>query len=210
MIETHGRTRMLQRAIGAALLVFTLTATTEANPIEVPLDPYPVILAGFLEISYTVSTSQFLATGWTASIDTGKGQTDLFDSFELRATINSSGTMSGPGLLAVGSGGALLGSTNLTTFGFTQVPGGALQFLFGNATGSLVADGTFLPKPVSVMFTGLTNAFPGTWGTNWTSNYNATAEIRSDDPLPTPEPSALLLLLTGAGGIVARRRLFKR
>jgi hypothetical protein len=112
--------------------------------------------------------------------------------------------MSGLGTLNIG--GLLSGS--LVQFGSDPGAGGRLQFLFGSPGGSLVADGTFLPKPVSVMFTGLTNAYPGTWDRDWSSHYNATAEIRSDDPVLTsvPEPSTLLLMLIGAGGITARRR----
>jgi hypothetical protein len=207
MIATPGRTTRL-RAIGAALLVLTLSSTTEANPIEVPLDPYPVILAGFLEVSYKAATDTFLASGWTASLDRGEGQTDLFDSFVLTATIDSSGAMSGVGSLMIGTDGALLRGS-LVQFGADPGAGGRLQFLFGSPAGSLVTDGTFLPKPISVMFTGLTSAYPGSWNNDWTSNYNATAEVRSDDPAPVPEPSTLLLLLTAAGGIGARRR-FRR
>jgi len=209
MIERHGRSNTLRHAIYAVLLVFTLSSTTEANPIDVPLDPYPVILAGFLEISYKAADDTFLATGWTASIDKGAGQQDLFDSFVLTARIDSSGTMSGMGTLNIGSGGSLLSGT-LVQFGSDPGAGGRLQFLFGSPGGSLVTDGTFLPKPISVMFTGLTTAYPGTWDKDWTSNYNATAEIRSDDPKPVPEPATLLLLLIGGGGIAARRRFGAR
>src|ERR1044071_7522660 len=69
MIETYVRTKTLRHAIGAMLLVFTLSSTTEAGPLEVNLDPYPVVLAGFITSSYDAATGDFLANGWTLSLN---------------------------------------------------------------------------------------------------------------------------------------------
>ena len=90
-------------------------------------------------------------------------------------------------------------------FGYDAVAGGALEFLFDTPTGSLVTDGTFPNKPVDVIFRGL--LFPGSWNANWTStNFAAMAEIKDPDPPQgVPEPSTLLLMLTGAGAGLARR-----
>jgi hypothetical protein len=105
----------------------------------------------------------------------------------------------------IGTGGALLSSSNLMQFGYDAVAGGALEFLFDTPAGSLVTDGTFPSKPVDVIFRGL--SFPGSWNANWTStNFAAMAEIKDPDPPQgVPEPSTLLLVLTGAGAGLARR-----
>ena len=203
MIEKSGRTKLLQRAVGAALLLLTLSSTTEANPLDVVLDPYPVILAGFLNASYTVSTGSLVINGKTKTIDQGTGQTSFSNPFQVRATINSAGIASS-GQLTIGTGGTLMSSMSLLQFGYDPLSGGALEFLFGSPSGSLVVDSTFPDKPVDVIFRGLT--FPGSFTADWTStNFAAMAEIKSDPPKATPEPATLLLMLTGVGGAVARR-----
>ena len=204
MTDRHGRTKVLQHAICAALLVFTLSSTTEAGPLEVKIDTYPVILAGFIASSYNAATQDFLATGWALSLNQGSGAVPYSNTkFQLTAKINNSGVATS-GTLSVGTG-TLLSSTSLTNFGFYAVPGGTLEFLFGTPSGSLVP-GVFtgaVDKPIDVMLTGVGNAFTGSWATSWTSTANASAAIRQD---PVPEPSVLLLTLVGAGALGARRR----
>jgi hypothetical protein len=203
MIDTYGRTKLLHRVVGAAMLLFTLSSNTEANPLDVVLDPYPVILAGFLNASYTVSTGSLVINGKTKTIDKGTGQTSFSNPFQVRATISSAGIASG-GQMTIGTGGTLLSSLNLLQFGYDPLSGGAIEFLFGSPSGSLVMDSTFPDKPVDVIFRGLT--FPGSWAADWTStSFSAMAEIRSDPPVGTPEPATLLLMLTGAGGALVRR-----
>jgi hypothetical protein len=214
-ISTRIGTKALRCAGLAVFLLLTVTAAGQATPLDVPLDPYPVILVGFLQINYTASNDTFLATGWTQSINKTGAQTSFVNSFSLGATINSLGEASG-GWFSVGSGGSLLGSLTLLEFGFADVPGGALEFLFSAPTGSLAetAPVVYGPKPVDVMFYSVGSTFAGqaSWASDWSSSYKATAEIRSDAPRSTsvPEPSTLLLLLAGVGGAGVRARRLRR
>jgi hypothetical protein len=208
MTDTHGRTRTLQHVVCAVLLVLTLSSTTEAGPLEVKIDTYPVILAGFIASSYNAATQDFLATGWALSLNQGSGAVPYSNTrFELTAKINNSGIATS-GTLNVGAG-TLLSSVSLVNFGFYAVPGGTMEFLFGAPTGNLVP-GVFVgtpDKPIDVMLTGVGSAFTGSWATSWTSTANASAAIRQD---PVPEPSVLLLTLIGAGALGARRASRRR
>jgi hypothetical protein len=207
-------TRALRCAVLTVFLLLTVTAAGQATPLDVPLDPYPVILVGFLQINYKADTDAFTATGWTQSINKTGTQTSFINSFSLGATINSSGEASA-GWFSVspsGGGAPLLGSLTLLDFGFADAPGGALEFLFSAPTGSLAetAPVVYAPKPVDVMFYSVGSTFTGmnSWASDWSSIYKATAEIRSDPPIAAPEPSTLLLLLMGLGaaGVRARSR----
>ena len=99
--------------------------------------------------------------------------------------------------------GSILSSSNLLQFGYDPVSGGALEFLFGTPSGSLITDTVFPNKPIDILFRGLT--FPGSWNTNWTStNFAAMAEIKDPDPPEgVPEPATLLLTLTGVGAAMS-------
>lgn len=184
------------------MLLLTLSATSEAGPLEVKIETYPVVLAGFIKSSYDAITGDFLADGWTLSLNQGSGAVPYSSTkFVLTAKINSLGEASSATLNL--GGGSLLSSSSLVDFGFYAVPGGTLEFLFGTSSGSLSSlfPGT-VDKPIDVMLTGVGTAFTGSWATSWTSTTNASAAIRND---PVPEPSVLLLTMIGAGAMGLRR-----
>lgn len=205
-------TRTLRHVLLIATLVFAPAAASYANPLNVPLDQFPVILAGFTSVSYNAGTGAFTASGATKTLDKGTGPTAYAKQFTLTATINSVTGVASTARLTVGPniGTKYLSAVTLLQFGYDPVSGGALEFLFAPPTGALVTDGTYSgTKPIDVIFRGLT--FPGTWASSWTNgNTAAYAEIRSDGPPPpedstaVPEPSTLLLLLTAVAATVGR------
>ena len=195
----------------AVLLVLGVAASSQASPLDVPLQPYPAILAGFITTTYNSATGDFRSEGWTQTLDTGSGQQSFTNKFLLTAKITTAGVATSGSLaitpLTAGST-PLLASTTLTAFGFDKVVGGTLEFLFAPVTGSLVAPtgGLYTPdKPIDVMIKGLGLKFPGNFTTSWSSSSN-TAQIMVDPPLTVPEPATLLMFALGAGGIGYLRR----
>ena len=204
MINSRAGIRTMKRGLLAVFLVLSISTASQAGPLDVNIDPYPNILAGFITTTYIATTGAFTANGWALTLDTGKGQTSITTPFLLTATIENTGVASSANL-TIGSGSsALLSSSNLLGFAFNPVQGGTLEFLFGNPGGSYVpslyADG----KPIDVMLT-VGNSFLGNFASNWSSASN-TAQVREDPPSPNPEPSALLLMATAVGGLYGRLR----
>ena len=206
MIEIRGRTkRLLRTAMAAALALLTVSSTSEANPLDLVLEPYPVILAGFLNAQYIASSGSLVINGKTKTLDKGTGQVTFSNPFQLTATIVGGNVSTAQ--FTIGTGGSLLASSNLLQFGYDAVAGGALEFLFGSPSGSLITGtpAVFPDKPIDIIFRGLT--FPGSGDSNWSStNFAAMAEIKDPDPPKgVPEPATLILMLTGVGGALARR-----
>jgi hypothetical protein len=203
--------RALRSALLTVFLLFGISSVGQATPLDVNIKPYPVMLAGFINSVYTASTGVFTADGWTMSLDVGTGQQSYFNNFQLRANISNTGVANGGSLLvsSLGTGATLLQSVGLVNFGYDRVAGGTLEFLFTPSTGSLVSTTPTSTSPfdavlpVDVMFVGTT--FTGSWTNNWSST-SGQALIRVDPPTTTvPEPSTLILMLVGAGGLVRRR-----
>lgn len=213
MLKSVVRIGALRTALLTVFLVLGISSAGQATPLDVTIKPYPVILAGFINSVYTASTGAFTADGWTMSLDVGTGQQSYFHNFQLRATVSNSGVASG-GSMAItdlSTGASLLSSVGLVNFGYDAVSGGALEFLFTPSSGSLVSTTPDATRPfdavlpVDVMFVGTT--FTGSWANNWSSS-SGQALIRVDPPKTTavPEPSALILMLVGAGGLYTRLR----
>ena len=200
--------RALQLGILALFFLLTLSSASQAGPLGVNINPYPVIVAGFITSAYDAETGVFLAEGVMRTLDTGTGRVAYPNNpFRLSANISNSGVGTG-GYFSI-DGGALIGSTTLRDFAFVPMPNGAMEFLFAPATGSLVSNGTYdATEPIDVLLTGLGTAFTGSFATSWQSTTFATAQIREDPDHATaiPEPSTLSLLLTAAAGFVLTRR----
>jgi hypothetical protein len=184
-------------------MVLSLSSISQAGPLGVEIDPFPVIQVAFITSSYNAVTGAFLANGFMRTLDDGTGRVSYPNpKFNLSANINSAGVATG-GSFSIDGG--LLSSSLL--LGFAYVPGTTLEFLFGPATGSLVSDETYdATKPIDVMFSGLATALPSSFASSWQSTTYASALIREDPPATeVPEPSTLLLTLVAAGGATLRR-----
>ena len=206
MISRRIGIRAMKRGLLAVFLVFAVSSVSQAGPLGVVIEPIPNLMAGFITSSYTASTGAFSALGWALSLDsTGGGQVTMSPTpFKLVATIDGSGVATS-GSLTIGAAGSPLLSASLLPgrFGFL---GGDLEFLFGSVGGSYVTSGIYssaLDKPLDVILT-VGSTFLGSFASNWSSSSN-TALVR-EDPVGSPEPSALLLMLAGAGGLYGQFR----
>jgi hypothetical protein len=202
MINRRNGIRAMKRGLLAVFLVFTISAVSQAGPIGVDIDPFPVIAVGGINVSYNALTGAFAANGFAQTLDLGGGlgpQT-INAPFRILATIDSSGKATN-GNLTVGSVTSpyLSGSMGAGVGGFA-FQGGTLEFLFGAIGGSYVP-GTFsATKPVDVMLSVVGGSYAGSFASSWSSSFN-TAQIKEDPPIPNPEPSVLLLMLVGGGGL---------
>jgi hypothetical protein len=200
--------RTLRAASLAVFIVLGLSSPSQATPLDVPLDPFPAILAGFITSSYNATTGVFEAKGWTTTLDTGNGagQQSFMNEFLLRANISKTGVASG-GILQIGTGGALLNSATLLSFGYDHATGGMLEFLFAPVSGSMVTSGMYEPtKPVDVLLYGMGTRFPGNFTNTWASTNNS-AQIKVDPPaVSVSEPATLTLMLLAVGGLFTRER----
>jgi hypothetical protein len=190
----------MKRGLLAVFLVVAVSSVSQAGPLGVNIDPLPNILASFITSTYNATTGAFAANGWAMTLDTGTNQTSITTNFTLTATIENTG-IARNGTLTIGSPTSpLLSSINLLSFGFNPVQGGVLEFLFGApVAGSLVPSYYSATKPLDVMLS-VGSTFLGNFATSWSSSSN-TAMVREDPPIDAPEPSVLLLMLAGAGGL---------
>jgi hypothetical protein len=208
MINRRAGIRAMKRGLLAVFLVFTISSITQAGPLGVTIEPYPNILAGYITSTYDAASGAFSANGWALTLDTGTTQTPITTSFILTATIENSGVARNANLIIGAVGAPYLSSSTLLNFGFSSTPGqgGVLEFLFSTPGGSYVPSLYSPTKPLDVQLT-VGNTFLGNFNSSWFSSMN-TAQLREDPPppIPNPEPSALLLMVTGAGVLIRQVR----
>jgi hypothetical protein len=209
--------RHLRGTVKSALIaLFLLVASSspgQAAPLDLDLQPYPDIFSWFIGAAYDATSQQFTAEGYAWSLDDGSGPQDIEDgNFLLTAIIDNEGVASSGALTVTGTfgsfGSPLLTSTNLLGFGSSGIGGGSvLEFLFGAPQGSLTPTVYDTTTPVGVILTQL-GGFPGSWTDSWSSGvdwWDGNQGVA--DIAPVPEPSTLLLVLSGAlAARHARRR----
>ena len=195
-------------AFAACLLAGIVTSPVKSAPLGLTLQDSPQASSGFINVSYSASTDEFLASGFALSLfDQGFWIPiipDAIDSFTISATIDEFGTAGAGGLSITGSilglGPTLLTGT-LTDFGFLDGGGDLFEFLFTVDDGVLGIPGLF-GGPGSVFGVVLDangSNFTGDFGTDFSNTFrrgNKGPGVALTAPIP--EPTTLALLLTGA------------
>lgn len=182
--------------------------------LDLILQDSPDIFSTGIDIAYDPGTDEFTADGYARKLYDGASTYNITTgplgrAFELRATINDTGTLQLGGtlritgkILAKGYTSGLLLSANLTRVGYGAA-GDPLEFLFDVIEGDAADLFTSTPFPGGLILH--TRAFPGNWTTPFENDYGY-----GDTGVMTPEPCSLLVwsLLGGAAAGFAwwRRR----
>jgi len=199
MIKRRGKVGALRMLFLAAFLVLGLSSVSQAGPLGVlDIGPGPEVDSGFITTTYNATTGAFSANGWALTLDTQNLAPAT--TFKLNATINKLGVASAAWLTIGSAAAPMLYSATLMDFKYDAVVGGAMEFLFGPATGSYA--GIYSDtKSLDVILTPGTG-FKGTFATGFTSS-SGTAALRGESPTQaTPEPSALLLMMVAGAGLL--------
>lgn len=194
-------------------------AGTDLSIVPPQTGPYPDLADGYVNVTYSSGSGDFVAQGWTQTYwDPIGNEFDVASSpddpdYTLNATITGAGVLTGGTLTIngdIGSGEELLLTGSLTpgaagtAFGYGDGGNEIFQFLF-TVTGGAEA-GAFGGS-------GWVDLYGGTWDTSftsWTSDFSSTSYDGNMDTYKinsVPEPSSILLVLAGVLGMVARRRL---
>jgi len=200
------RIKALKVAFLAVVMSLAARTTTYAGPLNIALDSDPVLgtTGAPLTMTFNALTGLFQASG-TATFWTGKDASQTALAFKVLATF-SGGQPTTASLIVGSEASPFLSATGLAGFAFSAAKGGTIEFLFDNVGGSsslfsgadqldvqITANANFAPQ------------FTSSWALPVTGN---TAVVRQTDTPgdPVPEPSALLALVAGAGGLLLRRR----
>lgn len=214
-------------AILACLLAGIVASSAHAAPLGLSLEDSPRIASGLVDVSYSASTDEFVASGVAFSLRTQSFWSPIFpigiDNFNISATIDEFGTASAGALSITGSllgiGPTLLTGT-LTDFGFPDSGGDPFEFLFTIDGGALGIPELF-GGPGSIVGVVL-DANGGNFSGDFSDSFSNTISRRRNGFLhdwhhhhdhghgaaliaPIPEPATLVLILAGA--IVWRRGL---
>ena len=204
--ETAMDTRRVGKTLRVALLAVVLTvasrSTSYAGPLPLAIDQYPVMNAQTITSLFNASTGLFTANGTAVGWNSGAGNNPIAYAFKL--TANFAGGVPTAATLIIGSDSSpYLTATGLADFGFSAVKGGTIEFLFDTVGGS---SGVFTSgAPLDLQIT-VSSTFAPQFSTSW-MNSQETATLRQETTTdPVPEPSTLLALAAGAGGLMLRRR----
>lgn len=196
-----------------ALLLLGLSGAASATPLGLALEPSPDIFVGFGSTTYSAGgqsltldgqpQSYFLAS---SACDPACAVTAALGDFSLTASVDNSGNLVGTGSLTIdgsvgtlGYGSPLLTGT-VTAFGFDAgTPALPFEFLFTVTGGSAASDFGGAGATGGIIW-GHNSTFSGSFGSDFSASFTSNGDVA-----PTPEPSAALLLLSGALGFAVWR-----
>jgi len=194
----------------AFIVAWTLSSHAQAVPLNLTLDNDPDIVSSFINVSY--GSGMLSANGFALSLDDdgmGPAISIAGGSFDLLASINMSGILTG-GTLSIGgtigslgfNSGTLL-TGNLTDFGFVDMGGDPFEFLF-NVTGGDAASLYGGTGGIILSGTGFAGSFANDFNN---SPFAGMADVASVSPVPVPAAAWLFgSALIGLIGFSRRRR----
>lgn len=166
-------------AMVACVLAGILASTAEASLLGLTLEDSPEVSSGFINVSYSASTDEFLASGFSLSLVTQGLWTPIFPdpigNFNISATIDELGTASSGSLSIAGSllgAGPKLLTGTLRDFGFLGDGGDLFEFLFTIDDGTLAVPGLFgVPGSlIGVILDANGSDFNGSFTTDFTNS----------------------------------------
>jgi hypothetical protein len=196
MIKPSLWIRALQVSFVAAAMVLASSATSFAGPLNVPLEPYPVMNAQ--SITSIFNNGLFTATGTAVGWNSGSGNNPISQAFKLTANF-SNGAPTSASLIIGSQSNPFVFAADLLSFSYNQAKGGTIEFLFGTVGGG---SGIFDPNGQLDVAITVSSAFTPQFTTSWMNSLE-TAVLREP---AVPEPSSLLLMLAGAVGAYGVRR----
>jgi hypothetical protein len=193
-----------------------LGSAAQAAPLNLTLNDFPDIVSSFIDVTYNAGTDAFTASGFAQELDDDgsmPAEAIAGGTFNLIATIDASGAMSG-GSLSIGGTVSSLGfntgtllTGNLTDFGFPDAGGDPLEFLFDVTGGdaAVLYGGVGAVGGVIMGATGFGGSFDSDF-----DNLRDGAGSGVANVAPIPVPAAVWLFgsgLVGLAGLGRRRRL---
>jgi hypothetical protein len=188
-----------------AVLIMGMSSLAQAAPLNLTLNDFPDIVSSFIDVNYDAASDTFTASGFALELDDDgsvPAEAIAGGTFDLSATIDAAGNIAG-GLLTIGGTVASLGfnsgtllTGNLTAFGFPDLGGDPLEFLF-DVTGG---DAAGLYGSIGGIILGGTN-FTGDFTKDFNGDGSAVANVA-----PVPLPAAVWLFGVGLLGLVGLGR----
>jgi hypothetical protein len=191
---SFGSLRRLLAGISAAGVSLLFSSGAQAAPLGLTLLDTPDIASSFITVGYNAGTDAFTASGFAFLLDDDGSvppEDIVAGTFDLSASINASGNLDlSNGTLEIGGTVASLGFTggtlltgDLTAFGFPDLGGDPLEFLFtvtgGDAAGLYGGVGSI----GGIILSGDTG-FTGDFNNNFAGTGSAVADVAPPVPLP--------------------------